>query len=194
MNGLNSYVCHLTVRQLTILLVSVVASISHAREVTTQNYLDYYQHTRLARVMAANGSFAESAALDEKTFKTFDFEFARDCIHAVEVSTMTRDDSLTAYFVECALKRGVPNSYFVGGPTLERFRNTDLWNYITSQAETWHKEYERSIDHELREEINQMFEADQKIRRRYYRPSNVFLRPFIQRQWKALNENRCTAS
>lgn len=153
-----------------------------------QDYLDYYTQINKARLLAADSNYQESALLYKKTFEEYDFEFARDCINAVEVSSLTSLDSLTFYFVECALTRGVPVSYFNEKPGLSDFRLTQYWASIVTDSATFKEKYEAQINREIRAQINQMFTEDQQIRERYYRWSNFLLRPLIGSKWKKLNQ------
>lgn len=155
-----------------------------------QSYLNYYTQVNDAQLLAADSNYQESALLYKKTFEEYDFEFARDCINAIEVSSLTSLDSLTFYFIKRALKRGVPMSYFSKNSNLLDFRSTQYWNSITKDSATLRKEYESNIHNEIRDEINQMFKADQEIRERYYQWSNFLLRPIIGKKWKKLNREQ----
>ena len=155
-----------------------------------QSYLNYYTQVNEAKLLAADSNYLESALLYKKTFEEYDFEFARDCINAMEVSSLNSIDSLTSYFIKSALKRGVPISYFSKNANLSDFRLTPYWNSITKDSATFRSEYESNIKTEIRDEINQMFSADQQIRERYYQWSNFLLRPSIGKKWKKLNSEQ----
>ena len=152
-----------------------------------QNYLEYYTQVNQAKLLAADLNYSSSALRYKKAFEEYDFEFARDCINAMEVSSLAGLDSLTFYFVECALKRGAPFSYFLKSVALSDFRLTEYWNSLTADSTIFRREYESNIHQELRDEINQMFKEDQQIRERYYKWSNFLLRPIIGNKWKKLN-------
>ncbi|NEN22374.1 hypothetical protein G3O08_02515 [Cryomorpha ignava] len=155
-----------------------------------QNYLDYYTQVNKAKLLAVDSKYQESALLYQKCFEEYEFEFARDCVNAIEVSALTGLDSLTFYFIKSALKRGIPISYFVENPDLSDFRSTQYWNSIVIDSAAFKKEYEANINAELRAEINQMFKADQEIRARYYQWSNFLVRPIIGKKWKKLNQEQ----
>lgn len=155
-----------------------------------QNYLDYYTQINKAKLLAVDSNYAESALLYHNTFKQYDFEFARDCVNAFEVSCLTGKDSLTSFFIKNALERGVPISYFFKNSDLSDFRSTQYWISIVKDSASLRQEYESNINPEIRAEINQMFKADQEIRARYYQWSNFLLRPIIASKWKKLNREQ----
>jgi len=155
-----------------------------------QNYLGYYTQINQARLLAANSSFKQSALLYQRVFQEYDFEFARDCINAFEVSSFMAHDTLTSFFIRCALKRGVPISYFSKSQKLEVFRTTSLWSSIVRDSTTLRKEYHSHINFKIRAEINEMFQADQAVRKQFYHWSNLLLRPFIGRKWEKLNHEQ----
>ena len=155
-----------------------------------QNYLDYYKQVNEAKLLSVDSNYLQSALTYKKTFEAYDFEFARDCINAVEVSTALNHDSLTFYFIKCALKRGVPISYFKQKSELKNFKLTHYWSLIVDNVLLFKKEFESSINTEIRDEINEMFEADQEMRKRYYQWWNFPFRYIIGKKWKTLNHKQ----
>lgn len=152
-----------------------------------QNYLGYYTQINKAKLLAVDSNYQESVLLYKKTFEDYDFEFARDCINALEISSLITQDSLTSYFMKCALKRGVPISYFNKNQKLADFRSTPYWDSIVKDSTTLRKDYQSKINNEIRDEINQIFQEDQRIRKQFYHWSNFLFRPFLAHKWKKLN-------
>ncbi|UTW65737.1 hypothetical protein KFE94_13905 [bacterium SCSIO 12643] len=155
-----------------------------------QNYLRYYLQVNEAKLLAVDSNYLQSALLYQKTFEEYDFEFARDCIHAVEVAAVLKQDSLTAYFLKCDLKRGVPISYFDREPELEEFRSSTYYSAINDSALRYRQEFESGINKDLRNEINAMFAEDQRIRERYYKWWNFPFKPIIGNKWEKLNQEQ----
>ena len=120
----------------------------------------------------------------------YDFEFARDCINAIEISATLDHNTLTFYFLQCALKRGIPISYFDGKPELKNFRLTQYYSSILDSSSIFKKEFDSNINAKIRGEINEMFEDDQQIREHYYKWWNFPLRPVIREKWKKLNQKQ----
>ena len=157
-------------------------------EVSGQNYINYYHQINAARLKAVNGQLLTAARIYHRTFETYDFEFARDCINAVETACAAKHDSLTSYFIECGLRRGIPIEYFAKKKALDVFRKTPDWNKLKERAHRLRTEYLNSLNEALRAEINTMFSEDQAIRTKYYKGWNIFFRPMIRRRWQALNQ------
>ncbi len=156
----------------------------------SQDYLGYYESINKAKLLSIDSNYLESSLLYQKTFEIYDFEFARDCINAAEVSIALRHDNLTFYFIKCALKRGIPLSYFDKKPKFNGFKSTHYWSSILDSAGLFKKEFESSINNEIRNEINKMFTEDQQIREKYYKWWNFPLKPLISKKWKVLNEKQ----
>ncbi|MEL6538623.1 MAG: hypothetical protein AAFQ98_24605, partial [Bacteroidota bacterium] len=100
---------------------AIIALVFLCPTVLGQDYLGYYEQVNEAKLHAADSNFLQSALLFQKAFETYDFEFARDCINAVEVSAALSQDTLVAYFVRRALISGVPISLFEEKPELATF-------------------------------------------------------------------------
>lgn len=152
-----------------------------------QDYVPYYRQMNTARLMALNGDYHGAAQQYQETFGTYNFEFARDCIHAVEVSCIMKDTQLTAHFMISALKYGVPLSYFANVPKLSWFRTLPEWETLSTMAKVFHQNYLHGVNTDIRAEINEMFRQDQLMRKRFYKGRNVLFRPILGRRWKKLN-------
>ena len=167
-----------------LIILSVLASFQGM----TQNYVEYYQQLNKAKLLAVTGQHESSAQLFALTFQAFEFRFARDCVHAVEVASLTTDTSLVGYFVSCGLSQGIPLTYYENKEQLAWFRNTNNWVDLNHKADSLQSVYQGSFNNELREEVNQLFAEDQHIRERYYRWYNFLIRPFLGRKWRKLTE------
>ncbi len=138
--------------------------------------------------MATRQLYHESARQFKATFEAFNFQYARDCFHAVEVASKTDDFELTAQLMEKALLRGIPVSVFSDKPGLTAFRQSSYWPDLLQRAAGLHESYKNSINLEIRKEINSMFAADQAIRERYYK--RLLFRRGIEKEWQALNKKQ----
>ncbi|MEM6700942.1 MAG: hypothetical protein AAF599_21250, partial [Bacteroidota bacterium] len=152
-----------------------------------QNYLDYYAQVNQAKKLVLQKEYQQALETYKNVFQTFDFEFARDCIHAVEIANLLEEEELSFYFATHALKRGVSIDYFVQEGRYEAFRATSSWKKLLTASDSLQQLYLNSINLELRAEINEMFRADQAIRDRYYKWYNFLWRLLIGKKWKKLN-------
>lgn len=157
---------------------------------SAQDYVAYHTQLKEAKLLAVKGNTAEAAELYYLTFEEFEFRFARDCIHAVEIAAAASDTGLTAFFVEAGLRQGIPIAFYQQKATLNWFRKTENWLQVGAKADSLHQVYLQSINQALREEINQLFAEDQQIRARYYKWYNFLAKPFIARKWRKLNKQQ----
>ncbi|MEM8583136.1 MAG: hypothetical protein AAGF87_02645 [Bacteroidota bacterium] len=155
-----------------------------------QDFSGYYQLTQQARTAITLEDFAQAQELYRTAFDGYDFEFARDCIHAAELSAHLQDTLATFEFCRLALRRGVPLSYLKGNPRITSILRGVLLEDLRSEAEDLHQVYLAGINTEIRLEINEMFAQDQRIRKKYYRWHNFLLRPFIMSSWRKLNRKQ----
>lgn len=160
--------------------------ITHSSAVA-QNYVDYHTSINEAREKVYQGTYQVALQIYQDVFKQFEFRFARDCVNAAELAAYLERDETTAYFVAAALQGGIPLSFFLSQERFKKFRRSSFWSDITAAANGWFAAYENSLDLKLRQEINQMFQADQRIRKSYYRWYNLLWRSAIGRKWKKLN-------
>lgn len=155
-----------------------------------QNYIEYHSQLNKAKLLAAGGQVEASCQLFKLTFEAYEFRYARDCVHAVEIAAHANDTSRTFFFLETGLKQGIPLSYFQDKDGLNWVRDTDDWLKLEASANSLRVGYEKRINLGLRNEINQMFAEDQAIRERYYKWFNFLARPFIARKWRKLNKQQ----
>ena len=155
-----------------------------------QDYLSYYEGINQAKRCVIQSDYEGAVAWYQKIFETFEFEFARDCMNALEVSLLGGSTHNTAYFMECALRRGVPFSYFSTLKKLEAYKNTDWWEELGQKAGKLHEAYQSGINSQLRMELNEMFAEDQDIRKRFYDPFHLLAKPLIGKKWRKLNEKQ----
>ena len=155
--------------------------------VWSQDYLVYHQNINRAQRYLLHGQHQEALDLYAQTFEQFEFEFARDGVHACEVAAFLKDHAATQIFVQIALRRGVPLGYFSTQPKFEAFRATSHWSQVVAQADSLAHAYQNGIDTNWRQAINAQFAADQAMRARCYRWHNVLWRPFLMKKWEKLN-------
>jgi len=155
--------------------------------IAQDNYLLYYQNINEAKLLAADGRYEASIAQFSSAFDTFEFEFARDVINAAEISTLVKNDSISADFIKIALKRGVNIDFFKQNDRFESFRKSANWSDLERKAEAYHQAFLASVNTSIRTEINAMFEKDQAWRAKYYKAINFPIRPFIMKKWEAEN-------
>lgn len=172
------------------LLAVVLCTLNAVADTLEPAYLNYFRATKKARVLALHKEYDASIRILRATFEQFDFEYARDCIHGVEIAALDQNDSALKYFMVCAMKRGVPFSFFEEHEALGSYTSKMFWLKLQERSGALHNTYLKGINQDLRNEVNEMFLEDQAIRKRYYKWYNFPLRPFIHRKWKALNKKQ----
>lgn len=155
-----------------------------------QDYVPYFKEIEVAQELVADGKYEASLERYHDVFERFTFRYARDCINAAEVSIMLGDQTSITYFIECAIERGVPISYFENNRAYADYRKTGEWLEFIGKSEELITKYHDSLNQDLRSEINDMFAEDQRIRRKYYKWYNLLWRSRIGKKWETLNKEQ----
>ena len=154
-----------------------------------QNYLDYYQGINQGRLHLLDGELDEAIESYYTTFETFDFVFARDCYHAMELSVLAGDTMKLDYFMRRGLQRGIKMEFLLNTGLLDDYKEAAFVKSIMVGRDQLTAQYRTSVNWDIRSEITEMFAADQAIRKRYY-ASTLFKRKKIGKEWKALNKKQ----
>lgn len=168
-------------------IILIVVLVLNQLSVGAQNYINYHKQLNEARLISVKGKHQAAAELFELTFDEFEFRFARDCVHAIQIASKTTDTTLLQFFVEAGIKQGIPLNYLSQMPELTWFRATANWSLVVQSADSLHNIYQSNINLSLREEVNQMFAEDQAIRNHYNKWYNFLAKPFIACKWRKLN-------
>lgn len=121
-----------------------------------QNYVDYHRELNKAKLLAVGGQFKAAAELTKLTFEAYEFRYARDCVHGIQMAAKTSDTLLVQFFVEAGLKQGIPLSYLRRMSELNWFKATESWRWIEQNADSLEKIYNSSINAELSDETRKM--------------------------------------
>ncbi|MEL7122277.1 MAG: hypothetical protein AAFO07_22705 [Bacteroidota bacterium] len=154
-----------------------------------QNYLDYYQEINQGRLHLLEEKL--DAAIDSyyTTFETFDFVFARDCYHTMELAVLAGDTMKLDYFIRRGLQRGIKMEFLLNAGLLDDYKEAAFMKAILVDQDQLAEQYQASINWDIRAEIIGMFAADQAIRKRYY-DATLFKRKKIGKEWEALNKKQ----
>ena len=152
----------------------------------TQDAFDYYQRINEGKEFALENDFESAIHTYQQAFENFDFAFARDCYHAIELSVLTNDTAKLDYFIKKAVTQGIRLTDIEKSGRLKGYLNSAFYQHIKEKEDSLLHIYSSRINWELRAEINQMFADDQRIRDEYYN-ATIFQRKKIRKKWESLN-------
>lgn len=158
--------------------------------VFSQNYDSYYIKLHEAKQLILSDSSARSLQKYYQLSLDFDFMFARDVYHAIQLSAQTNDTSLAKHFILRAIQQGVPIKMIKEEQMLSNLLTEKHWSTIMIRHDSLRAVYDGKINRTIREEINSMFVEDQAIRQKYYAWYNLPIKYFINKKWKALNQKQ----
>ena len=154
----------------------------------SQDYYAYYEFVKKGRGFVAEEDYEAALEAYEACFESFDFVFARDCIHALQVASVLKDKDAQLSFSARALRQGVPLTFLEKMEVLKGFRASTYWDSLLQAEDSLVLQYQSTIDTLLREEIRAMFTQDQLYREEYY--GSLFRRRSIGKKWEALNADQ----
>ncbi|WP_139134382.1 hypothetical protein [Crocinitomix algicola] len=169
---------------LYIILVSIFAS-----EISAQNTIDYYEGINVGKIFAIQNDFESAINSYHQVFIHNDFVFARDCINAIEFSILAKDSVKIEYFIERAISQGIKITDIEKSYNLTDYLKSNVYNEIKEKEDSLYRVYTSRINWEIREEVNQMFSEDQKLREEYY-AANVFQKNKVRKRWETLNSEQ----
>ncbi|MEM1326588.1 MAG: hypothetical protein AAGI23_11565 [Bacteroidota bacterium] len=154
-----------------------------------QDYLAYYQQLNQGKLAALDGRMDSAVQYYHNTFERFEFVFARDVMHAIQLAAQAKDSIQLPYFLELALKKGISIDELRNINDLIDYKEASFWTPLEKKADSLHTIYNQSVNWEIREIINEFLTEDQKVRDRYY-STPFWKRRKIGKEWEALNRQQ----
>lgn len=151
-----------------------------------QDVYSYYKKINEGKKFIIERDFFSALNAYRVAFEKYNLPFARDCYNAVELSVIAKDTVNLNFFLQKALSRGIQIKDIETSGVVNDYLDKVFYKNIKKKEDSLATLYSSRINWKLREEINQMFFEDQKIREEYYN-KNILLRNKIGKQWEALN-------
>jgi len=128
----------------------------------TKNYLDYHNEIIKAEEYIVARQFSESLKIYRNLTDTYEHVFLRDIKVAAQLSAYINDTDNLFYFLEKGMRKGCTAKEIMKKETLTKFKADNRWERLKASQDRFKKEFENSINLELRKEIKKMLAEDQK--------------------------------
>ncbi len=148
----------------------------------TKNYLDYHNKIIKAEEYIVARQFNESLKVYRNITDTYEYVFLRDIKVAAQLSAYINDTDNLFYFLEKGMKKGWTSKEIMKRETLKKFKTDNRWKKLKANQDKYKKDFQNSINLELRTEIKEMLVEDQK------RAIRVALTPI--KKWRERYTNR----
>lgn len=148
----------------------------------TGNYRNYHHKIIKAEEFIVAGQFNESLEIYRMLTHTYEYVFLRDIKVAVQLSAYLSDTNNLFYFLEKGMNKGLTSKEIMKMKVFRKFKNDNRWKNLKANKDQFRKEFEGNINLQLRAEIKEMFNEDQK------RAIRVALTPL--KQWRKRYTNR----
>lgn len=162
-----------------IILLTIIPTICSGQ---TTNYLDYHNEIIKAEEYIVARQFGESLKIYRKLTDTYAHVFLRDIKVAAQLSAYISDTDNLFCFLEHGMKKGWTLKEIMKRQTLKKFKTDKRWEKLKINQDQFKKEFQNSINLDLRKEVREMLVKDQK------RAIRVALTPV--KKWREIYTNR----
>lgn len=146
-------------KRLPILLLTITSILCSGQ---TKNYLEYHNEIIKAEEFIVTRQFNKSLEIYRRLEDKFEHMFLRDIKVAAQLAAYSNDLDNLFHFLEIGMKKGWTSKEIMKIKTFKKFRNDNGWIKLKANQDQFKKEFENSINLQLRTEIKEMFKEDQK--------------------------------
>jgi hypothetical protein len=166
-------------KRLSVLLLTLIPFLCSGQ---TKNYLEYHTEISKAEEFIVTRQFNQSLEIYRMLQDKFEHMFLRDIKVAAQLAAYSNDTDNLFYFLEKGMKKGWASKEIMKMKMIEKYKNDTRWEKLKANKDQFKKEFESSINLQLRTEIKDMFKEDQK------RAIRVALTPI--KKWRDSYTNR----
>jgi hypothetical protein len=148
----------------------------------SKGYLEYHLEIIKAEEFIVNRQFSESIGIYRLLTEKYDHVFLRDIKVASQLAAYLNDTENLFYFLEKGMKKGWTSKEIMKLEILKKYKNDNRWENLHDYRDKLRKDFESSINLELRKEVKEMLNEDQK------RAIRVALTP--TKNWRERYTNR----
>lgn len=170
---------HFTVKILSLLVVTLIPLLSSGQ---TTNYLEYHAEIIKAEEFIVTKHFNESLEIYRMLANRYEYVFLRDMKVAAQLSAYLNNTDNLFYFLEKGMKKGWTSKEIMKMKIFDKSKNDNRWKKLKANKDQFRREFESSINLQLRIEVKEMLNEDQK------RAIRVALIPV--EQWRERYTNR----
>jgi hypothetical protein len=153
--------------------------------VFAQDMFEYYAKVNEGKAFAIEENYQSAVNSYLQAFENSEFQFARDCYNAIELSVLAEDTILLEYFMKKAAARGITISELEHSGKIGNYLHTPFFEKVKETEDSLACLYASRINWVLRAEVNQMFAEDQEMREQFY--NSTFSKRKIRKKWEDLN-------
>ena len=170
-------------------LIIIFIICSATLNVSVNDVMQYYKNINEGKKFAIQGDWTSALNSYRSAFAIYDYPFARDCYNAIELSVTAKDTVNLEYFLQKSITRGIRIKDIESTGVTNHYLNNIFYKQIREKEDSLLTIYSSKINWEIRNEINQMFLEDQKMREEYYNSSFLNKRK-RGKEWEALNKKQ----
>jgi len=132
------------------------------------DYTNYHLDIVRAEELIADEKYSDALKIFEEVFDKYNYIFLKDYKVAAQLALFTKDETKTFKFIKLGISDGWTLDKLTGDKFFAPLQKEKEWDTIKSQYDTLRSQYRKRINHQLKKEIHEMFNSDQKLDLPYY--------------------------
>lgn len=126
-------------------------------------YDAYHRQIIQVEELIADEKYREALTAFEQVFSAYDFVFLRDYKVATQLALFTQQEEKAFQFIKQGMSKGLTLQDIKKNQWLKSVRHKAPWKTLKSQYTSLHENYLKSLDQDLRAQVEGMFKKDQKL-------------------------------
>lgn len=158
--------------------------------VSGQDYIEYHQKIKKAEQAILDSNYISAVGIYDSVFKEFSFVFAKNCYTATQTAIVANQYDKAFLFIERCFLQGLKIDIVDDDSILVQLKSHQQWKCTVLKYDSLREIYEKKINWDLRNCINELYDLDQKWRDKHeLNPGNNIWRPSIWKKWKNVTKD-----
>ena len=149
----------------------------------SQNYISYHKGIVYAEKNILQENYKEALFTLDSLFKRYEFVFAIDYFTAAQLATTLQQYDRAIDYLKDGASAGITKQLVEGNTILQTLSTQEVWKDYEDAYDTLRDEYLTSIDWELCEKLNKLFQVDLDMTNQLTEASNLKAN-FIDLKWR----------
>lgn len=142
-------------------------SLTNGKADETKNYNVYHQRVIAAEILIASENYKDALQVYEELFENYEFVFLRDYKIATQLAVHIQDFENAFKYLKLGISEGwtlkdIKKNKFIKPLTFRK-----EWNSVEDNYDAFRSKYNKRIDDDLREDVQEMYKKDQKFAIKY---------------------------
>ncbi|SKA36871.1 hypothetical protein SAMN04488128_104183 [Chitinophaga eiseniae] len=129
----------------------------------SSNYEAYYQRIIQAEILITSEKYAEALSTMDSVFEDYNYVFLRDYKVAAQLALYIGNQQKAFHYLARGIADGLSLTDIKNNRFLQSLQHKSEWNSLLKRYDTLRHAYINKLDHQLKNEVHEMFIQDQKL-------------------------------